>query len=327
MAHEIAYIDNAYAFTRREGTEAPWHKLGGETPADATLEVWAQNAKMNFEVKSAPVMYDAVTDANTGISFQRTLSTRKVLYRSDNCKALGIVSNRYQVVQPSEVLNFFKDITQQSGWQMETAGVLKDGAKYWALASNEQVGKLGRDDLTKPYLLLATACDGSLATTAQFTTVRVVCNNTLQMSVDSKDRKGAVKVPHSTTFNAQAVHVKLGLGSTFDQFMAEADALASTIVPDRFAKELIVRIMGDAENEKKNARNIETVFSLFKGQAKGASFSSSKQTAWGLLNAVTEFQDHHIRSNSVATRLNTAWFGSGARVKNEFRNELLKIAA
>ena len=138
---------------------------------------------------------------------------------------LSVVSNRYQVVQPREVLEFYRDLVEVGGFELETAGVLKGGRKLWALARTGQEAMLKGGDAVKAYLLLATACDGTLATTAQFTSVRVVCNNTLNISLS--DSIGAIKVPHSTKFDAQEVKKALGVGvSTWDTFISGMRALA-----------------------------------------------------------------------------------------------------
>jgi phage/plasmid-like protein (TIGR03299 family) len=85
----------------------------------------------------------------------------------------------YQVVQPREILAFHRDLTEISGFELETAEVLKRGKKVWAPAKTDQSETIKANDIINGYLLLATACDGTLATTAQFTSIRVVCNDTL----------------------------------------------------------------------------------------------------------------------------------------------------
>lgn len=124
------------------------------------------------------------------------------------------------------MLGFYRDLVSVGGFELETAGVLRGGKKLWALAKTGQETMLAGGDKVKAYLLLATSCDGSLATTAQFTSIRVVCNNTLQMAVG--ESKGAIRVPHSTTFDPAAVKMELGLGlSAWDQFMVSIKALSN----------------------------------------------------------------------------------------------------
>lgn len=112
-------------------------------------------------------------------------------------------------MQPREVIEFYRDLTEVSGFQLETAGVLKGGRKEWALARTGHSATLQGNDVTNVYVLLATACDGTMATTAQFTAVRVVCNNTLAVAID--DSKGAVKIRHNTTFDPETVKCQLGI--------------------------------------------------------------------------------------------------------------------
>ena len=79
------------------------------------------------------------------------------------------MSSRYQVVQPKAVLEFYRDLTEISGFELETAGVLKEGKKFWALAKTAKETALKGNDVVKGYILLATSCDGTLATTAMQT--------------------------------------------------------------------------------------------------------------------------------------------------------------
>ncbi|AZE54549.1 Mycobacteriophage Barnyard protein gp56 [Pseudomonas synxantha] len=79
--------------------------------------------------------------------------------------------------------------------------------------------------MSESHLLLVTSCDGTLATTATPTTVRVVCDNTLTIALDGTTR--AIKVPHSTRFDARAVKKQLGVAvSQWDEFMYRTRVLA-----------------------------------------------------------------------------------------------------
>ena len=159
---------------------------------------------MDWQIESSEVRFVAGSHANSsGLGAIHAFPEQRVLYRSDTKVPLSVVSSRYQVVQPAEILDFYKDLTEISGFELETAGVLKDGKKLWALARTGQSATLKGKDQVNAYLLLATACDGTLATTAQFTSVRVVCNNTLSIALG--DSTGTVKVGHRSQFDAQAV--------------------------------------------------------------------------------------------------------------------------
>lgn len=183
----------------------PWHGLGNRLTEKQPIEVWAQQAGMNWHIRQSPVYFHS--QRKTSVLYPG----HQVLFRSDTEQALSVVSDRYQVVQPREILEFYRDLTEAGGFEMETAGVLKGGRKIWALAKTNQSAVLKRNDVINGYLLLATACDGTLATTAQFTSVRVVCNNTLAVALAN----GActVKVPHSTSFKHQANPLRSAIDS------------------------------------------------------------------------------------------------------------------
>ena len=157
--------------------QTPWHGLGNPLGKRQSIDVWAKQAGMDWDIRETPVRY--MTRGNDVLGEIMSFPEQKVLFRSDTNTPLSVVSNRYQVVQPREILEFYRDLTKVSGFELETAGVLKGGKKFWALAKTGQDSALKGNDVTNGYILLATACDGTFATTAQFTSIRVVCHNTL----------------------------------------------------------------------------------------------------------------------------------------------------
>lgn len=78
---------------------------------------------------------------------------------------------------------------------------------------------------------------------------------------------------------------------------------------------------------KINERSMAKALELFDGRGRGSALASSKGTAFGLLNAVTEFVDHERRARSVDNRLDSAWFGTGATLKQNALDLALSMAA
>ena len=322
MAHQLAQM--AYV----GGT--PWHGLGHCLPSHQPLEVWQRQAGMDFEIEQTPVQY--LSNRHGSLGTIQTFAEQKVLYRSDNNEPLSVVSQRYQVVQPREVLEFYRDLSEIAGYELETAGVLKGGRKFWALARTGQSTTLKGKDVVNGYLLLATSCDGTLATTATPTTIRVVCNNTLTMAL--KGASQAIKVPHSTTFQPEVVKQQLGVAvSQWDGFMYRMRTLAERKVKTHevmnyFLRTLCEKPPGNSDATKlPNERALKTVQALFDGQGHGAELDSAKGTAWGLLNAVTEFVDHERRARSDEYRMDSAWFGQGAVIKQRALDMALQLVA
>ena len=321
MAHELATAsDMAYV------GETPWHGLGNALPMGQPIDVWQKQAGMDFNINEAEVLY-SVSGSN-GLHLQ-TSPDNKVLFRSDNHAPLSVVSKRYKVVQPRQVLEFYRDLVSAGGFELETAGILKGGKKLWALAKTGQEAMLRGGDQMKAYLLLATSCDGTLCTTAQFTSVRVVCNNTLSMAVG--DKAGSVKVPHSTLFDPVQVKRELGLGmSAWDTFMDSIKALSERKVHKFEAVNFLIKVLGNPSvplAEQPNQKALNNVYALFAGGGKGSELASASGTSWGLLNAVTEYVDHERRARSQDYRLDSAWFGQGAAIKEKAFEEAMKLAA
>jgi len=309
MAHMIAKTADGRDAMAYVG-ETPWHGLGQELTEDASLDVWARESGLDFELATAEVQF------NNEFKYD----AKKVMYRKDTNLPLGIVSNRYQIVQPIEVLNFFKNMVGSIA-HLETAGVLRNGAHYWALARMDGEFDIAGDKV-KQYLLLASSADGSLATQARLTSVRVVCNNTLQLA-----QQGAaeVVVRHSSVFNPEAVVSKLAdCNEIFKTFEQTANILANLRISSKNAQEVFTKVLGGKEQVMNY--KVDRALQLFQGEAIGANLESSKGTAWGALNAVTQMVDWEM-SRTAGGRLNNAWFGNGVTVKQNAVNELMAIAA
>jgi phage/plasmid-like protein (TIGR03299 family) len=310
--------------------ETPWHQLGNRLPPRQPIEVWARNAGMDWTICEAPVRY--LTEQAGALGTIKTFDEQKVLFRSDTKEALSVVGSRYKVVQPREVLEFYRDLTDVSGFELETAGVLKQGRKFWALARTGKSTRLKGCDEVNGYLLLATSCDGTLATTATPTTIRVVCNNTLSIALNGA--VNAVKVPHNTSFDPQAVKRQLGVAVTqWDAFMYRMKTLCERKVKAHESMNYFLRVLCQPEGERDpslgliNERALKRVQELYEGKGRGAELASAQGTAWGLLNAVTEYVDHERRARNPEYRLDSAWFGQGASLKQRALDQALQLAA
>jgi phage/plasmid-like protein (TIGR03299 family) len=341
----------------RMSEKPPWHGLGNQLTQNQSIEVWAQQAGMDWRIKSSNVSYMAQNER--GQSIIMPYEEQRVLYRSDTHAPLSVVSQRFQEVQPREILEFYRDLTEQSGFELETAGVLKGGKKFWALARTGQTSSLKGKDVSNGYILLATACDGTLATTAQFTSIRVVCNNTLAIALKGQNSSaGVVKVPHSTKFDADKVKQQLGISvRAGDEHMYEMKQLSQRKVTQQEAAayfdavfnntnlstaeqdECIIQFYRNAampnqanssrtdNKAEPNGRAMSKVMTMFNGHGRGAELSSAKDTAYGLLCSITEFTDHERRAMSTDHRLDSAWFGAGAAIKQRGLEQALRMIA
>lgn len=333
MAHLID-MSNGRANMAYVG-ETPWHGLGTELKAGADIDTWRKAAGLEYSIERAPVVYEV-----NGVA--RPFERRNVLYRNDTGAALGVVTDAYKILQPGDVLGFFRDLCADKGFTLETAGALKGGAVYWALAKtghDMNVAPKGKKvDRIGGYVLLSTGADGTRATEARFTSVRVVCNNTL--SVATRNIAGSVRTSHVSVFDADATKEALGLidlDADWKRFREQMLQLQDAPVTDDQANDYFVSLLKyrspavQARNAMKEAaeaienarktRGLEDLVSCYHN-APGA----QPGTAYGLVQAVTRYIDH-VRGPSVEKRLNSAWFGQGSKFKDRAMSAALEIAA
>ncbi|AZE56911.1 Mycobacteriophage Barnyard protein gp56 [Pseudomonas synxantha] len=115
MAHHIdqmAYIG-----------QTPWHRLGSAPSPKQPLEIWQQEAGIDWQIQESPVHFKA--DAIGHLGSIHSFPEQKALYRSDTKAPQSAVSNRYQVLQPREVVEFYRDLAEVSGYGLESRAYLK----------------------------------------------------------------------------------------------------------------------------------------------------------------------------------------------------------
>lgn len=322
--------------------ETPWHGLGQRMEPGMGVDEWRKAAGLGYEVLSAPVQYQL-----EGNDYLRDFPKRRVLLRSDTKAPLSIVSDDYKIVQPKEVLDFFGRLADIGGFDLEVAGALMGGNRIWGLARVNDEATIVGQDAVRPYVLLATSYDGMMATTAKFTAIRVVCNNTLTMSVggfmgagkteqdaEGKAVSSLVKIPHTSDFDPDAVRLQLGIvKDVFEKWVVETRILAERALTDAeadaFLKELLPAPYTpkgeDVARKVEDTRGYKKIMGLFHGGAIGADLTGG-QTAWAMLNAVSEWVDWS-RSSNDNNRMNAAWFGVGDQLKSRANHLLRELAA
>ncbi len=351
MAHEI-YLSQSgrasMAFARAGGV--PWHTLGQAMPESADMAQWSAACGFDWGIKRLPVEYRSPV---TGEILR--MEDRYVLARSDTGEAISVMSDRYKVVQPQQVLGFFSDVCQSQGWSMETAGVLKGGAQYWAMAKCGMDASVSGNDRHELYTLLATSADGSLATIAQGTSVRVVCANTLAMAMRSVKGQ-AVRVKHNTAFDAKAIQRELGMvdfEGSWSDFIQTMRTLQQVPISRHEATEFFSNLLRPPKDRKAEQEDLhaDSFSALLSGKVKAGAYAPTVEkqsdrairglaeletsyyrapgacpgTAYGVLQGVTHYLDHERGADS--NRLSSAWFGQGAGLKEQALNLLLDKAA
>lgn len=316
MAHNI----ESMAYTN----EVPWHGLGHRVAEAPTVNKMLKIAKLDWHVHKQP-LYTVAEDGKTEIKVEDYFS----LVRDKDNSVLDVVGRQYKPVQNADSFEFFKEFVEAGKAKMETAGSLRGGRYVWGLANLNHSFKLANDDEVKGYILVASPHEQGKSLIIKFTTVRVVCNNTLTLALREGGRefRMAHRVEFDRNMRDKAKEV-LGIAHTqMEDFeknakrlkslkMSKNDAMgvfANTYQPDVVLKDL------QADFDKVANPTVKQLMDILH-HAPGA----DPTTGWGVLNAVTYHVDH-VASRTTDKRLTNAWFGKGANRKELTLNTLLRM--
>jgi len=318
MAHMIDFSNRRANIALAASGGQAWHGLGKLLTPDAGIDTWIREAGLDYKVKRARVRFNSngPTQEGAPISTLSEFDGRVVLFRSDTRAGLGIVSDRFQVVQPHEVVELFAEYVEAGAAKMESAAALFRGARYFASAKIGDAVDIGDGDKLMPYVLFSTAVDGSLPNEVRWTSVRTVCNNTL---FSARQQKALYRCTHRSAFDAKAAKESIEQARTeFGAFMTVARKLReinfSATESMNATRDLFEATMDQIKNGKA-PRGYERVLALFNGEGKGSKLPGAAGTAWGWLNAVTEYVDHDVRARSAEHRFVSGQSGPGAALK------------
>ena len=316
MAHMIEEV-NGVAQMAYAG-DVPWHGLGTKVPNDLTPEQMLDAAGLNWTVDKVPA-YAKVNGSNVAIG-------QSALVRSRDHKILDVVSDDWNPVQNQEAFEFFNDFVAAGDMEMHTAGSLRDGQIVWGLAKVKESFSLFKGDQIDSYLLFSNFHKYGHSTDVRFTPIRVVCNNTLTLSLNSKVEQMA-KISHRKVFNPEDVKGMLGIAH---DKLAQYKEMASFLGSKRYNNENIVEyftrifpVSGANDKKKKEvSKNAELALDVLEKQP-GAEFAPG--TWWQAFNAVTYVTDH-LHGRNADNRLQSAWYGYHKGVKTKALETAVEMA-
>ena len=305
MAHEIEMVDGVASMAY--AGEVPWHGLGVKVLPDLTPEQMLKAAKLDWTVEKSP--------AYAIVGGEPQLINRSALVRDRDDKILDIVSDDWNPVQNEEAFDFFHEFVMAGDMEMHTAGSLKDGQIVWGLAKIKESFELFGGDRIDSYLLFTNFHKYGFSTDLRFTPIRVVCNNTLTLSLNSKVER-MVKMSHRRVFDAQLAKTALGVATDkLQKYKEMAEFLGSRRAKNEDVMEYFKRVfpVTGAAASKEVSKNAQVAFSVLDSQP-GAEYAEGSW--WQPFNAVT-FMTDHIVGRSADTRLQSAWYGSNKTLKTK----------
>lgn len=307
MAHELEFVDGnaqmAYV------GDVPWHGLGVKVPADLTPDQMLGVAGLNWTVEKVPA-YAKIDGTDVAIG-------RSALVRSRDNSILDIVSDDWNPVQNEEAFEFFNEFVMAGDMEMHTAGSLKNGQIVWGLAKVKESFELFKGDRIDSYLLFSNFHKYGFSTDVRFTPIRVVCNNTLTLSLNSKVER-MVKVSHRKVFDPGNVKEMLGIATDkLSKYKEMAEFLGSKQAKGEDIVEYFTRVFpvtGSNDKKKKEiSKNAQIAIDILHTQP-GAEHAEGSW--WQPFNAVTYMTDHLV-GRSSDTRLTSAWYGANKGLKTK----------
>lgn len=305
MAHEF----ESGMFVKEEA----WHKLGVVVETAPNTDDALELAGMNWEVELLP--------AYCKINGNDVATGEFAIVRNKDNAIFGNVGERYVPYQNKSAFDWCKPLVETEFFQMESAGSLKGGRICWALLKADEAEVVANDTL-KNYLLITWSHDGSKSVQVTPTTIRVVCNNTLQMALSAS---GEIrKVRHTANIIPRLEEVRKMHEATANAFKAQQDAFKRLLdkkieTPEEYIDRIIREVFG-APDDLKNMKEgrgktilLNTRETLLDSAVNGSGIKAQGigNTLYGAFNGVSEAIEHSIGGNRVKDRGYNVLFGNG----------------
>ena len=288
-------------------------------PKGVSTEQMIRAAGLDWEVELRPAR--GANPINKKKEFSRYEVVRVPRPRVDEPEVLlGVVSRRYRPLQNIEAFQFFDPILSDSKAYYETAGALCEGEKIWVMAKLPEVMEIVPGDACFKYLLLSNTHTGEGSVIVKFTSVRVVCQNTLMLSM--KDGQKAYRVRHSGMMQFRLSELKDFMEITqkvFSEAEKQFKWLAEIQMKEDRLDHYLEAVFPRSDAQKKSGGSParwDHVKKTFESQP-DLQMDGVRGTLWGAYNAITRFEDYKLpaQEEQGEQRLDRTWFGSSADTK------------
>jgi len=319
MAHEF----ESGFFVKKEA----WHKLGNVLTEVPTTEEAYQKSGLNWEVFKNPLFYHLE-------GFDKNFPTDKsaIIRKTDNA-LLGYCGKLYEPYQNKEAFNWCAPLVDSGMWTWESAGSLRRGQICWVLLKQGET-QLISNDIMKDYLMVTWSHDGQKSVQIVPTSIRVVCMNTLQMALG--DSGLITKVRHTKTIVNRMEEAKELYRISSAIFKKRNEAFKVLIDEDwndnqleDFAKKLFPIQEGLKGRALTHAQNVQekAIEFIVGDSASGSKELGIKNTAYGAVMAVSEFNEHYFGGNRVKDRGLIILFGNGKQLNERAFNLAKQLVA
>lgn len=277
--------------------ETPWHGLGAvldEPPATVAEAIEAAGLGWSVAKESIAVDRGDKSADEWWVPRCEEIPGFYATVRQDTREVLGIVGERYRLVQNHEAFTFIDQLLG-SAIHFETAGSLHGGRRVWVLATLPDHVEVGGDDV-RPYVLLMNSHDGSTAVVAATAPIRVVCQNTLNWGLSSARQKFSIRHTEAVTQRVHEARRVLDLPiNYYKQFKRFGDQLASERCTERQLRAVLDELYPNGTEDSVSGRTRRSrqhtkdcIAELFLcGETQG----NAPGSKWAAVNAIVEYGD------------------------------------
>ncbi|MBD5460695.1 MAG: DUF945 domain-containing protein [Lachnospiraceae bacterium] len=264
--------------------EKPWHGLGTMVAKAPDSAAALRLAGLDWNVIQKDIMTVGGSTAIPGF---------KANVRDIDGSVLGIVSEKYKVVQNMEAFSFTDELLGE-GVRYETAGSLQGGRRTWILARLPRQYIINGDEIS-PYLVFMNAHDGSGAIKAAMTPVRVVCQNTLNLALSTAKRSWSFNHTGDISGKLDEARDTLLYARRYMSELGKAFRKLDMIrLSDNKVEDLISALIPDADGgSTQQRRNIQKMREDMKARYYDApDLADVGKNGYRFLNAVSDFATH-----------------------------------
>ena len=263
--------------------ETPWHGLGTRVMEAPSSKEALGLAGLDWKVVQEPVYTQA----------EELIEGYKANVRDTDRKVLGVVTNRYRIIQNEEAFGF-TDALLGEGVRYETAGSLQGGRKVWLLARLPHEYIISGERIS-PYLVFSNAHDGSGAVRVALTPIRVVCNNTLNLALSTAKRSWSMMHTGNVQEKLEEAKDTLFRAETYmDSLGKEFDELRKKKLTDKQVMDYIEILLPMEDNttpqQRKNISRLRE--DMGRRYFDAPDLKTVGKNAYRFINAVSDFATH-----------------------------------
>lgn len=307
MSHNLETRNNQTSFVAVG--EKAWHGLGTYVDSAMTAQQVIEKARLDYIVEKRPIMVEG------GNIIPNTFAT----VRTDTNEALGIVSNSYQIIQNTEAFTFFDSIVDQGEAIFQTAGVLGKGEKIFVTAKLPSE-ILVHGEPVENYLLLTQGHDGKSSIQVGFTSIRVVCNNTLNAALSKIDNKVSIMHFKNAKEKLAAASKVMGMAHAYQKELDSIfNQMAKVRITDKKLRAYIEKCLKPSaeqiskeEYTKQFTATVDSVME-FAHSHYTQTTEAATGTVWGAYNALSGYFCHLKNYKTQEDKMKSLYFKRSAR--------------